>query len=244
MNTLLEVKNLHVHYGAIHALKGISLEIKEGEIVTLIGSNGAGKSTLLRALSGIVKSSAGEISYNSLIHGKMEIQKMPSHDIVKQGIAQAPEGRQIFANLTVKENLELGSYSRNKSQQSSIKSDLEEIFVLFPRLKERLKQNAGTLSGGEQQMLAIGRALMAKPRLLLLDEPSLGIAPTLVQQIFETLRKINEKGMTLLLIEQDAYLALQTAHRAYVIDTGSISLSGPAQELLDNPEVKKAYLGQ
>ncbi len=240
---LLEIKNLHVHYGAIHALKGISLEVKEGEIVTLIGSNGAGKSTLLRTLSGILKPSEGEICYHSKHHEAISIGHIPSHIIVKQGIAQVPEGRQIFANLSVKENLELGAYSRHEGNDS-LQQDFEEIFILFPRLKERLSQNAGTLSGGEQQMLAISRALMAKPRLLLLDEPSLGIAPTLVQQIFATLREINKKGVTLLLVEQDAYLALETAHRAYVLETGKITLSGNAKDLLNNPEIKKAYLGQ
>jgi len=240
---LLEIKDLHVHYGAIHALKGISLEVDSGEIVTLIGSNGAGKSTLLRVLSGIVKPSGGEIRYDSIAHGPIQIQKIPSHEIVKRGIAQVPEGRQIFSNLSVKENLELGSYSRHDDGKSS-KQELEEIFSLFPRLKERLKQNAGTLSGGEQQMLAIGRALMAKPHLLLLDEPSLGIAPTLVQQIFETLIEINKKGVTLLLVEQDAFLALETAHRAYVLETGKITLSGSSRALMKNPEIKKAYLGE
>lgn len=240
---LLEIKDLHVHYGAIHALKGISLEVDSGEIVTLIGSNGAGKSTLLRALSGIVKPSGGEIHYDSIAHGPIQIEKIPSHEIVKRGIAQVPEGRQIFANLSVKENLELGSYSRHDDGKSS-KQELEEIFSLFPRLKERLKQNAGTLSGGEQQMLAIGRALMAKPHLLLLDEPSLGIAPALVQQIFETLIEINKRGVTLLLVEQDAFLALETAHRAYVIETGEITLSGNSRALLSNPQIKKTYLGE
>jgi len=241
---LLEIKNLNVHYGAIHALKGVSLEINAGEIVTLIGSNGAGKSTLLRALSGIVRPSEGEIHYDSIAHGRVELAKIPSHEIVKRGIAQVPEGRQVFANLTVKENLELGAYSRHDIKDASLKGEMEEVFHLFPRLKERLKQNAGTLSGGEQQMLAIGRALMAKPHLLLLDEPSLGIAPALTQQIFATLREINKKGVTLLLVEQDAFLALETAHRAYVLETGKITLSGDAKDLLDNPEVKKAYLGQ
>jgi len=240
---LLEIKNLHVHYGAIHALKGISLEVHEGEIVTLIGSNGAGKSTLLRALSGILKPTQGQIQFQTQRHGVIGLGQTDSHVIVKRGIAQVPEGRQIFANLSVKENLELGSYSRHDGKDS-FKKDFEEIFNLFPRLKERLKQNAGTLSGGEQQMLAIGRALMAKPRLLLLDEPSLGIAPVLIQQIFETLIEINKRGVTLLLVEQDAFLALETAHRAYVLDTGSITLSGDAKLLLRNPEIKKAYLGE
>lgn len=240
---LLEIKNLHVHYGAIHALKGISLEVHEGEIVTLIGSNGAGKSTLLRTLSGILKPTEGQIQFQTQRHGVIGLGQTDSHVIVKRGIAQVPEGRQIFANLSVKENLELGSYSRHDGKDS-FKKDFEEIFNLFPRLKERLKQNAGTLSGGEQQMLAIGRALMAKPRLLLLDEPSLGIAPVLIQQIFETLIEINKRGVTLLLVEQDAFLALETAHRAYVLDTGSITLSGDAKLLLRNPEIKKAYLGE
>lgn len=242
MNTLLEIKNLHVHYGAIHALKGISLEIKEGEIVTLIGSNGAGKSTLLRALSGILKPSEGEMLYHGDL-GLWDLKTLASHQIVKRGVAQVPEGRQIFSNLTVKENLELGCYSRSQ-RNSNFKHELEELYELFPRLQERLQQNAGTLSGGEQQMLAIARALMAKPKLLLLDEPSLGIAPALVQQIFRTLLKINEKGVTILLIEQDAYLALESSHRAYVLETGLIHLSGNSQDLLHNPEVKKAYLGQ
>lgn len=237
---LLKIENLHVHYGAIHALKGISLEVNEGEIVTLIGSNGAGKSTLLRILSGVIPSSSGTIFYTPG-GGVYRLHEIPSHQIVAAGVAQVPEGRQIFSNLSVKENLELGAYSRKKVQ---IKEEFEEVFALFPRLKERLGQNAGTLSGGEQQMLAIGRALMAKPKLLLLDEPSLGIAPTLVQQIFQTLKKINKRGVTILLVEQDAYLALETANRGYVLETGKIKLAGPAKELLDNPEVKKAYLGQ
>ncbi len=240
---LLEIKNLHVHYGAIHALKGISLEVHEGEIVTLIGSNGAGKSTLLRTLSGILKPSQGQIQFHTQRHGVIGLGQTDSHVIVKRGIAQVPEGRQIFANLSVKENLELGSYSRHDGKDS-FKKDFEEIFNLFPRLKERLKQNAGTLSGGEQQMLAIGRALMAKPRLLLLDEPSLGIAPVLIQQIFETLIEINKRGVTLLLVEQDAFLALETAHRAYVLETGNITLSGNSRALLSNPQIKKAYLGE
>ncbi len=238
---LLQIENLHVYYGTIHALKGISLQVEEGEIVTLIGSNGAGKSTLLRTLSGILKPVSGNISYQP--DGKeLRLGQMPSHKIVASGIAQVPEGRQIFANLSVKENLELGAFSRKN--HFNFKEEAEKIFELFPRLKERLSQNAGTLSGGEQQMLAIGRALMANPRLLLLDEPSLGIAPTLVEQIFETLQKINEQGVTILLVEQDAYLALETAHRGYVLETGEIKLSGPAKDLLNNPEIKKAYLGQ
>lgn len=238
---LLQIKNLHVHYGAIHALKGVSLEIEEGEIVTLIGSNGAGKSTLLRALSGIIQASDGEILYKNASFS-LPIHQLPPHKIVSSGIAQVPEGRQIFANLTVKENLELGAYCRKDS--INFKKEFEEIFQLFPRLKERIHQNAGTLSGGEQQMLAIGRALMAKPKLLLLDEPSLGIAPTLIRQIFVSLKEINKKGTAILLIEQDAYLALETAHRGYVIETGTIILSGTANDLLHSPQIQKAYLGQ
>jgi branched-chain amino acid transport system ATP-binding protein len=238
---LLKIENLNVHYGAIHALKGISLEIEAGEIVTLIGSNGAGKSTLLRTLSGILKPSSGEIHY--FTDGEtLRLQELPPHRIVSHRIAQVPEGRQIFSNLTVMENLELGAYSRKG--RIHLKAETEKIFSLFPRLKERIRQNAGTLSGGEQQMLAIGRALMSKPRLLLLDEPSLGIAPTLIQQIFQTLREINKEGVTILLVEQDAFLALETAHRGYVMETGKITLAGPAKELLSNPDVKHAYLGQ
>jgi len=238
---LLKIDNLNVHYGAIHALKGVSMEIDSGEIVTLIGSNGAGKSTLLRTLSGILKPSDGEITYGSEA-GTVKLNELPPHKIVASGIAQVPEGRQIFANLTVKENLELGAYSRK--EKVHLKEESERIFGLFPRLKERIRQNAGTLSGGEQQMLAIGRALMAKPRLLLLDEPSLGIAPALIQQIFQTLLEINKAGVTILLVEQDAFLALETSHRGYVLETGKITLAGPAKVLLNNPDVKHAYLGQ
>jgi branched-chain amino acid transport system ATP-binding protein len=238
---LFEVKDLHVHYGAIHALKGISLSVQDKEIVTLIGPNGAGKTTLLRTISGVLKPSSGEILFCNSNGDPLPLQTLPPHKIVAHGVAQVPEGRQIFPNLTVKENLELGAYSRKDG--SVLAEEFQRIFDLFPRLKERLQQSAGTLSGGEQQMLAIGRALMAKPRLLLLDEPSLGLAPTLVQQIFAKLKEINEQGVAILLVEQDAYLALETAHRAYVLETGSIALEGAAQEILTRPEVKKAYLG-
>lgn len=239
--TVLKITNLHVHYGAIHALKGVFLEVREGEIVTLIGSNGAGKSTLLRTISGLLKPSRGEINYCPAEDKTIFLHPLEPHAIVSHGIAQVPEGRQIFSNLTVQENLDLGSYSRpNRFNQ---KEEFDTLFHLFPRLKERLKQNAGTLSGGEQQMLAIGRALMAKPKLLLLDEPSLGIAPTLVQQIFSTLKEINKNGTTILLVEQDAYLALETAHRGYVLETGVITLEGTGSCLLENDAVKKAYLG-
>jgi branched-chain amino acid transport system ATP-binding protein len=238
---LFEIKDLHVRYGAIHALKGVSLTVGAGEIVTLIGPNGAGKTTLLRTISGVLKASAGEILLQNSDGETLPLHRLPPHKIVAHGVAQVPEGRQIFPNLTVQENLELGAYSRRDKHRWA--EDFERIFQLFPRLKERLKQNGGTLSGGEQQMLAIARALMAKPRLLLLDEPSLGLAPTLVQQIFLRLKEINQQGVSILLVEQDAYLALETAHRAYVLETGSIVLEGPAREILKRPEVKKAYLG-
>ncbi len=233
---LLEVKNLSVFYGGIQALKGISFGIRKGEIVTLIGANGAGKSTTLRAISGLLKPKEGEI----LLEGQ-SLKNTPPHEVVKKGISHAPEGRKIFANLTVRENLELGAYLRK--DKTSIKADMERVFGLFPRLKERINQNAGTLSGGEQQMLAIGRALMSAPRLLLLDEPSLGLAPILVRAIFEVLREINAKGVTILLVEQNANQALHLAHRGYVLETGKIALSDSAKNLLANEEVKKAYLG-
>ncbi len=244
---LLSIRNLNVHYGAIHALKGVSLDVHEGEIVTLIGSNGAGKTTLLRTISGLLKASQGTIEYRSPTHSHTRAQSllplhhMRSHDIVKNGVAQAPEGRMIFNNLSVEENLLLGAYSR--TDRKEIAGTMDMVFSLFSRLKERRGQDGGTLSGGEQQMLAIGRALMARPKLLLLDEPSLGIAPTLVQQIFTTLRQINKRGVTILLIEQDAYLALETANRGYVLETGCISMEGPAQDLLANPAVQHSYLG-
>lgn len=238
---MLKISNLHVHYGAIHALKGVSLQVTEGEIVTLIGCNGAGKSTLLRTVSGILKASSGSINvqYAGITYGL--ITRSPSQ-IVRLGISQVPEGRLIFHNLSVRENLALGAYQRK--DKAGIDADREFVFALFPRLKERFKQSGGTLSGGEQQMLAIGRALMAHPKLLLLDEPSLGIAPTLVQQIFECLKTINARGTTILLVEQDAFLALETAHRGYVLETGTITLEGTSKDLLANPEVKRAYLGE
>jgi branched-chain amino acid transport system ATP-binding protein len=235
-NFLLEVKNLSVFYGGIQALKGVSFGINKGEIVTLIGANGAGKSTTLRTISGLVRPKEGEI----LLEGQ-SLKNVPPHEVVKRGVSQAPEGRKIFANLTVRENLELGAYLRK--DKAEIAADMDKVFTLFPRLKERIKQNAGTLSGGEQQMLAIGRALMPNPRLLLLDEPSLGLAPLLVKAIFEVIKEINQKGTTILLVEQNANLALHVAHRGYVLETGRIILSDTAKNLLTNAEVKKAYLG-
>lgn len=232
---ILSIKNMHVHYGAIHAIHGINLEVFEGEIVTLLGSNGAGKTTTLHSISGLIPISSGEILYD----GK-PIHQMAAHKIVGCGIAQSPEGRLVFPDLTVKENLEMGSYLRSDSE---IGTDLNYMFKIFPRLKEREKQLAGTLSGGEQQMLAIARAYMAKPKLLLLDEPSLGIAPILVQAIFEAIVELNKKGMTILLVEQNAYAALKIAHRGYVLTTGEIAMQGPSAELLSNEEIQKAYLG-
>lgn len=235
-STMLELINLDVHYGAIHALRNINLKVNEGEIVTMLGSNGAGKTTTLRTISGLLRPSEGEIKFQN-----EPIQKVPAHIIVGKGIAQSPEGRMVFPDLTVRENLEMGAFLRKN--KAEIEKDEEYIFTLFPRLKEREKQLAGTLSGGEQQMLAIGRAVMAKPKLLLLDEPSLGIAPILVQTIFKAIQEINELGTTVLLVEQNAFAALKIAHRGYVLETGSISLEGPAKDLLTNEDVKKAYLG-
>jgi branched-chain amino acid transport system ATP-binding protein len=234
--TLLNLEDLNVHYGAIWALKGVNLTVGEGEIVSLIGANGAGKSTTLRAISGVVKASSGGISFQG-----EDITKVPAHDIVKKGIAQVPEGRRVFANLSVLENLELGAYIRRDTR--GIKRDLDDVLDRFPRLKERIGQVAGTLSGGEQQMLAIGRALMTRPKLMLLDEPSMGLAPLLVKEIFSIIREINEEGTTILLVEQNARMALQVASRAYVLETGRIVLDGSAKELAMNEGVKKAYLG-
>ena len=233
---MLKVENLHVHYGAIHALKGISIEVPQGKIVTLIGANGAGKSTTLRSLSGLLKPSEGRI----LLEGK-EIHKLAAQEIVSLGMSQVPEGRRVFANMTVRENLDLGAYIRNDKQ--GIQEDMDKIFLRFPRLKEREKQMAGTLSGGEQQMLAMGRALMGRPRLLLLDEPSMGLAPLLVKEIFQIVRDINTTGTTVLLVEQNAHMALGVADYAYVLETGKINLEGEGKELANSPEVKAAYLG-
>ncbi|RME80741.1 MAG: ABC transporter ATP-binding protein [Caldilineae bacterium] len=233
---LLEVNNIHTYYGKIHALKGISLSVEEGEIVTLIGANGAGKTTTLRTISGLIKPSEG----NVLLDGE-DISQYPAHQVAYKGVAMVPEGRGIFAKLTVSENLDLGAYTRK--DKDGIERDREWVFELFPRLKERRNQVAGTLSGGEQQMLATARGLMAKPRILLMDEPSMGLAPVLVELIFDTIAELNKQGITILLVEQNALLALEIAHRGYVLETGNIVLSGTAQELRDNPMVKKAYLG-
>lgn len=234
--TLLSIQDLHVAYGNILALQGISLEVREGEIVTLIGANGAGKSTLLRAISGIVPIRRGRITFAG-----SDLNTVPAHRIVEMGVAHVPEGRGIFANLTVLENLKLATWSRK--DHSNLRKDYQKVFEIFPRLAERQNQLAGTLSGGEQQMLAVGRALMTRGRLMLLDEPSMGLAPVLVREIFETVREINASGTTILLVEQNARQALKLAHRGYVLETGRITLAGSAKELLDDPAVKGAYLG-
>ena len=233
---MLRVDDLHVFYGPIHALKGVSLSVEEGEIVTLIGANGAGKTTLLRAISGLTPPRRGTIHFQE----RSLLRRLPE-DIVRLGVSHVPEGRRIFANLTVQENLELGAFLRN--DRAELARDLERVFDLFPRLRERLHQLAGTLSGGEQQMLAIGRALMARPRLLLLDEPSLGLAPLLVRTIFDVIREINGQGTTILLVEQNAHMALSVAHRAYVLETGRIVLEGPAEALRQSEAIRAAYLG-
>lgn len=233
---MLKINNINVYYGNIHALKDVSLEVERGEIVTLIGGNGAGKTTTLRTISGLLRSKTGEIVFEDEV-----ISNVPAPMIVKKGISQVPEGRRIFANLTVLENLEMGAYLRKDRQE--IKQAMEMVFTRFPRLKERMYQRAGTLSGGEQQMLAMGRALMSKPKLLLLDEPSMGLAPILVQEIFSIISEINKAGTTVLLVEQNAHMALSIAHRAYVLETGRIVLSGYAKDLAESDEVRKAYLG-
>ena len=233
---LLQVERLDVYYGAVHALKGVTLCAEAGEIVTLIGANGAGKTTLLRSISGVVPARSGHVTFEG-----RDITRLPAHDIVGLGISQAPEGRMVFANLSVEDNLELGAYRRK--DRPGISKDREEVFNLFPRLRERRRQSAGTLSGGEQQMLAIGRALMSRPRLLLLDEPSLGLAPLLVREIFRTVREINQRGVTVLLVEQNAHMALSIAGRGYVLETGRVRLEDRAERLLQNDEVRRAYLG-
>ncbi len=233
---MLKVESLDVYYGAVHALKRVSLRADAGEIVALIGANGAGKTTLLRSISGLVPSRAGKVSFDD-----RDITRWPAHEIVGLGVSQAPEGRMIFANLSVEDNLELGAYRRR--DRTAIRQDYELVYKLFPRLLERRRQTAGTLSGGEQQMLAIGRSLMSRPRLLLLDEPSLGLAPLLVREIFRTILEINRRGVTVLLVEQNAHMALSIAGRGYVLETGRVQLEGQAARLLQNEDVKKAYLG-
>lgn len=233
---MLKVEGLHTYYGNIRALKGIDMEIQQGEIVTLIGSNGAGKTTTLNSIAGIVRSAKGSITFE----GK-NIVGMPAHSMVKMGISLSPEGREVFPALTVEENLRLGAYIKNDKGQ--ISAAFDRVYMLFPRLKERIRQQAGTLSGGEQQMLAIGRALMNEPKLLLLDEPSLGLAPNIVLMIFELIQDINKQGVTILLVEQNANMALSVAHRAYVLEIGKISMQGKASDLANDPRVRQAYLG-
>lgn len=233
---MLKVTDLTVHYGAIEALHGISFEVNEGEIISLIGSNGAGKTTTLHALSNIVKKTRGTVMFEG-----QDITRFAPDSIVRTGLIQVPEGRRIFANMSVHENLELGAYTR--TDRSGIKSDMEKVFTLFPRLKERIRQTGGTLSGGEQQMLAMGRALMSKPKLLLLDEPSMGLAPILVDEIFSIIKEINAEGTTILLVEQNAFKALNIAHRAYILETGSVVKTAEASSLIKDESVKKAYLG-
>jgi branched-chain amino acid transport system ATP-binding protein len=233
---LLEIENLNTYYGNIHALKGISLLVEEGEIVTLIGANGAGKTTTLRSICGLIRPRSGAVRLNG-----RDLSQLPAHQVTGLGITMVPEGRGVFARLTVLENLEMGAYSRR--DKSEIQADMQRMFSLFPRLKERRKQHAGTLSGGEQQMLAMARALMARPKLLLMDEPSMGLAPILVEGVFNTIREINQEGITILLVEQNARMALSVAQRGYVIQSGEIVLQETADQLLENELVQKAYLG-
>ena len=237
MENILEIKNLNVYYGVIHAIKDVSFTVRQGEIVTLIGANGAGKTTTLQTITGLIAPRSGEIIY----HGK-SINKIPGHKLVSQGMAHVPEGRRVFADLTVYQNLMLGAYTR--TDKAGIDDDLEMVYTRFPRLKERVNQPAGTLSGGEQQMLAMGRALMSKPRMMLMDEPSMGLSPIYVNEIFDIIRKINEDGVTIHLVEQNANKALNIANRAYVLETGRIVLEGDAKQLLTDPQVKAAYLSE
>jgi branched-chain amino acid transport system ATP-binding protein len=236
VSAILEVKNLSVSYGAIRALKGVSLTLNEDEIVTLIGANGAGKTTTLRAIMGLVPPAGGEVRYRG-----ESTRSTPTHRLVREGLVLVPEGRIVFANLSVQENLEMGAYAR---RDAGVPADFEKVYALFPRLKERIRQTAGTLSGGEQQMLAIGRALMSKPRVLLLDEPSLGLAPIVVHAIFEAIEQIHRAGVPVLLVEQNANAALRHSRRAYVLETGSVALEGTSDEVAANPKVKEAYLGE
>jgi branched-chain amino acid transport system ATP-binding protein len=233
---MLELEDVNTFYGNIHALRGISLTVQQGEIVTLIGANGAGKTTTLKTISGLLHPRTGRVLFEG-----QDVSRTAAHALVRAGIGQSPEGRRIFSRMTVHENLLMGAFTRNLAETGP---DIERVFTLFPRLRERIDQLGGTLSGGEQQMLAIGRAMMSRPRLLLLDEPSLGLAPILVQQVFQTIREINEQGTTILLVEQNALQALSIAHRGYVLQTGDVVLTGPASELITNETVRKAYLGE
>jgi len=234
---LLTVEKVHTYYGSIEALKGITIEVREGEIVTLIGANGAGKSTMLRSINGLNHPRRG-----SIVFGGKDITREPPHDVVRLGISQSPEGRKLFPRMSVLENLEMGAFQRR--DRSELRSDLERVYALFPRLSERKQQRAGTLSGGEQQMVAIGRALMAHPKLLLLDEPSMGLAPIFVERVFETIVEINQQGTTILLVEQNAMMALEVASRGYVLETGKVALADEAKALLRNEQVRKTYLGE
>ncbi|MGE4354679.1 MAG: ABC transporter ATP-binding protein [Oscillospiraceae bacterium] len=233
---MLEIENLHVSYGAINALKGISLEVAQGELVSLIGANGAGKTTTLHTITGLVHAKEGKIIYDGI-----DLRTTPAHKIVSMGLAHVPEGRQIFTRMTVQENLYMGAYSRRNNEE--LDRDLSRVYELFPRLKERSKQLGGTLSGGEQQMLAIGRAIMSKPRLIVMDEPSMGLSPLLVKEVFHTIQRMHDSGITILLVEQNAKMALSISDRAYVLETGTISMSGAAADLMNDEKVKKAYLG-
>jgi branched-chain amino acid transport system ATP-binding protein len=235
--TILSVEDVHTYYGTIHALKGVSLDVRDGEIVTLIGANGAGKSTTLRSINGLNHPRDGKITFAG-----EDITARPPHEIVRMGIAQSPEGRHVFSRMSVIENLEMGAYQRD--DKAGIREDMDRVYDLFPRLAERKAQKSGTMSGGEQQMLAIGRALMARPKLLLLDEPSMGLAPIFVEKIFEIIREINEQGTPILLVEQNALMALDAADRGYVMETGHIALEGPAKDLRENEQVRKTYLGE
>lgn len=235
MSTFLNVENIEVYYGAIHAIRGVSFHVNEGEVVTLIGANGAGKSTILKTVSGLLRPKSGSISFDGT-----DITQIPPHKLIPMGLAHVPEGRRIFQQMTVEENLEMGAFTQPKA---GVPADLEKVFELFPRLKERHRQIAGTLSGGEQQMLAMGRALMSHPKLLMLDEPSMGLAPILVEQIFEIIRSLHRTGTTILLVEQNAQMALSVADRAYVLETGEITLTGTGEELIHSDDIRKAYLG-
>ena len=235
MSTFLNVENIHVYYGAIHAIRGVSFHVNEGEVVTLIGANGAGKSTILKTVSGLLRPKSGTIVFDGT-----DITQIQPHKLIPMGLAHVPEGRRIFQQMTVEENLEMGAFTQPKG---GIASDLEQVFTLFPRLKERRRQIAGTLSGGEQQMLAMGRALMSHPKLLMLDEPSMGLAPILVEQIFDIIRSLHRTGTTILLVEQNAQMALSVADRAYVLETGEITLTGTGDELIHSDDIRKAYLG-